>query len=223
MKFIKLFFLSFSFVGIGCKNNQKKAPESERAVGDTVIKEMPKWYEPNTPKQKIDSKVFELLNLDYLGNGFDSLQIRIWIDCGYEPSNIIVIEKKKSVWKAIFYSFTLHFDQDYNVDVRSLKTENKSPKSGWKNFSDSLLETGLTDLPDFMKFYPKYNYPTDANRTLVEVGTPRKYRLYEYPELGLNHNIPDGPGKLHQALQLIEREFDFRRPCQNASLAPNSL
>jgi len=217
MKLINLFLLALIVVNGGCQGNHGKKPESERAISDTIVKEVPEWYEPGTPKQKLDRTLFSLLNLDPLENGFDSLQIRIWIDCGYYASNVIVIEKNKSKWTATFYSFTPHFDEDYNVDVRNLETQNKSPKSGWEYFSANLLKTGLTELPDFTKIDSGYFYPTDASRTYVEIGTQRKYRLYEYPELGLNRNIPEGPAKLNQALQLIESEFDFKRPCQNDS------
>jgi hypothetical protein len=79
------------------------------------------------------------------------------------------------------------------------------------------MKTGILDLPDHIKFVPNYNLPTDADRVLVEIGMKRKYRLYLYPELGLNSNIAEGPGKLHRALKLIEREFNFKRPCQDST------
>ncbi len=69
--------------------------------------------------------------------------------------------------------------------------------------------------PFFTKINSHYNYPTDASCTYVEIGTQRKYRLYVYPALGINRNIGQGPEKLHQALQLIESEFDFKRPYKN--------
>ena len=158
-----------------------------------------------------------LLNLESLRNGFDSLQIRIWIDCGYNISGLIVIESKRYQWSAAFYSFKINYDENLNFEIQNLETESRSPKSGWESFSENLMKTDIINLPDAMKFFPKYNFPTDANRVLVEIGMLKKYRLYEYPELGLNSDIAEGPGKLHQALELIEREFNYKRPCQDST------
>lgn len=63
---------------------------------------------------------------------------------------------------------------------------------------------------------PKYFTPTDADGVLVEISTKDKYRLYEYPELGANLQHAKGAEKLHQALKLVEQEFDYKRPCQDS-------
>lgn len=212
----KLFFLALCFSSVGCQSKHSQKPDLERGTSRAVVRDVPEWYLTKSPEHQWDKTLFKLLNLGSLENGFDSLQIRIWIDCGYKAASLIVIERTKNKWDATFYFFTAHYDEDFNLSIQNLETERKSPKSGWKNFSDNLLNTGLIDLPDFTKFLSKYNYPTHADETLVEIGTPKKYRLYVYPELGLNNKIAGGPANLHEALQLIEREFDFRRPCQDA-------
>ena len=199
---------------IGCQNNQSKKLEAERLDSNNVVKEVPEWYANSDSKRKEEQALFRQLKLDSLENGFDSLQIRIWIDCGYNVSDLILIERSKNGWNAVFYSFIAQYDESYNLEIKNVNAEKRLPKSGWEIFLENLLRTNLIELPDYSRFYPKYNYPTDAYRVLVEIATITKFRLYEYPELGLNLSIANGPAKLHEALVLIEKEFDYKRPCQ---------
>lgn len=217
MKLTVLPFIALSFISICCQNNDNKKPELKNTLNDTVIRDIPEWYSTGISTQKATKELHTLLKLESLQNGFDSLQIGIWIDCGNKISSLIVLERKKYQWKALFYSFKILYDEKLDLDIRNLTTESKTPKSGWENFSENLRKTGIIELPDHMNFFPKYSLPNDANKVLVEVGMLKKYRLYEYPELGLNSNISKGPGKLHQALNLIEREFNYKRPCQDST------
>ncbi len=217
MKLFMSLFITLSFIGICCNNDQNKNPELKSIPNDTVIMDIPEWYSTSNFTQKMDKKLEALLKLESLQKGFDSLQIRVWIDCGNKISSLIVLERERYQWNAVFYSFNIYYNEKTGFEIRNLNTENRSPKSGWESFSKNLMETDIIDLPDHSKFSPKYNLPNDAYRILVEVGMLKKYRLYEYPELGLNSNIADGPGKLHQALKLIEREFNYKRPCQDST------
>ena len=118
-----------------------------------------------------------------------------------------------------FYLFTIQRldngeeGRNYEFEIRDLRIENKSPKSGWKRFSDDLMNTGIINLKDESEF-PDIQTPHDAYFMIVEIGTPKKYRIYNYPELAMNNKILEGPGKLDEALKLIEKEFNYKRPCQ---------
>lgn len=63
-----------------------------------------------------------------------------------------------------------------------------------------------------------YQLPTDADDVTVEVGTTNRYLVYSYPEIFANRGIKEGPEKLYLALQLIEKEFNFKMPCQNEEI-----
>jgi hypothetical protein len=216
MKLIFLLLLGIGIILTSCNDDENKKGPITKANGDTVIKEIPEWYRTSGYTQKRDKKLYNLLNLPSLENGFDSFQVRILIDCGYETSNLIILENKKSQWNAAFYSFKIHYDENVSPsEIQNLHIENRSPKSGWKIFYDTLIRTGIIDLPDASKFDPKYNHPNDGDGVMVEIAGPKKYRLYTYPSLGLNVNIKDGPWKLNEALKLIEREFNYTRPCED--------
>lgn len=217
MKLIMFLFITLSFISFCCNSDHNKKPELKSIRNDTLIRDIPEWYSTSNFSQRMVKKLHTLLKLESLQNGFDSLQIRIWIDCGDKISSLIVLERKGYQWNAVFYSFDIYYDEKLGFEIRNLNTDNRSPKSGWDSFFENLMKIDIIDLPDHSKFFPKYNLPNDAYRVLVEVGMLKKYRLYEYPELGLNSNIAEGPGKLHQALKLIEREFNYKRPCQDST------
>src|SRR5689334_6666413 len=109
MKFIKPLFIIIGLIAIACHNEQNRKRTINRSNEDTVIKEIPDWYAPGSLGQRIDKKRRQQLNLPDLQNGFDSLQIRIWIDCGYRTSSLILLEYKRSQWHAMFYSFKTHY------------------------------------------------------------------------------------------------------------------
>ncbi len=216
MKLVLLILMTLYIANVSCYNDSSKKSELKIIPNDSFIREIPAWYEKDNLTQKVLAKLHTLLELESLQNGFDSLQIRILIDCGNKISNLVVLDRREDKWNAVFYSFKIYYDEKLDFEIQKLNIKSRFPKSGWKSFYEDLIETGVIDLPDHMKFYPEYNLPTDGDRVLVEISTLKKYRLYEYPELVLNSNIAEGPGKLLQALKLIETEFTYKRPCQNS-------
>jgi hypothetical protein len=219
MKFLFLALIFFLLNSIGCNNIAGENPNEEKYRNDTVIRDIPEFYHILWKTSKIHDKLRKLLKLNSLENGFDSLQIRILIDCGQlEPSSLLLFEKAGSEWRAVFYSFTMKviYTEDgkgIDLEIQDLITENKSPKSGWINFSSQLVNTGMINLLDCFNF-PDYNMPTDARSIFVEIGRRGRYRLFHYAELEMNLKIKEGPAKLDDALKLIEKEFNYKRPCQ---------
>lgn len=211
VKNIFSFFTFFVLTALSCRNNREK-PLIE---GDSKVAiDVPAWY-VGSPSEERNMAISKKLNLEPLQYGTDSLQIRILIDCGYDTSNLWFFETKQSEWSAVFYSFKIAYNNEH-IEVRDVRSQNVLPKSGWESFSDSLIRTGILNLTDFDTFPSKYIFPTDANGVSVEIATPRKYRFYEYPSMGLNAGIKEGPWKLHQALKLIENEFGYHRPCEDS-------
>ncbi len=205
------------FCGIHCQNNPVEKTDPQAIHTDTVIRDIPEWYSSSSYGKKWDKQLNSQLSLRSIKNGFDSLSIRIWINCGDEVSNLIVIERTESYWEATFYSYIAHYDEELNIELRDLIKDRRSPKSGWNIFSTSLFKTDITNLQDSISLVEEYLHPTDADDVLVEVGRKKQFRLYLYPELGMNSHIVEGPGKLHKALKLIETEFNYKRPCQDSN------
>jgi hypothetical protein len=190
---------------------------------DTVIKDLPGPFDPRSFAERDKTQLEQKLHLKPIENGYDSLQIRILIDCWneHQKASLIILQCRRSQWRAVFYSFTKAYsnaesggNMDYNI--AHLKVENKLPQAGWKDFTRHLFQTGVLQLKDYTH-YANYFDGTDANWVTVEIATARMYRFFSYPNLGYNTGIKEGPGQFHQALKLIEKEFNYTRPCEDST------
>jgi hypothetical protein len=216
IKTVCKFFFLFALAISSCKEKKKNESNITNVSSDTVIRHIPEWFKTSTLIRGRVADGNKALNLSTLQNGFDGTQIRIWIECNIQDTqHTIIITNYKAKWEATFYYYKLYKNEDGSFKFLKSRAENRVPKSGWEVFTKDLLVTGIENLPDYEKMYPKYNPPTDASAVTVEIGNNKEYRLYQYPELGMNKEIKEGPAKLEQALLLIEREFGYKRPCQN--------
>jgi hypothetical protein len=220
-QYIKFFIISLivsSYVFICCKDSQKISPVTVSSK-DSVLQDIPEWYRNSTFSARFDNKLNRLLNLNSLKNGFDSLQIRILIDCWNEVTNLIVLEKNQFSWIAKFYFFKIKVlgdgeeGKNFDFEIENLRIEKMSPASGWLNFSKKLLNMNILNLKDATTF-DKYSFPNDGNDVSVELATLNKFTIYKYPNFGMNCKI-EGPAQLEQAIRLIEQEFNYKRPCEN--------
>ncbi len=212
---LTIWFFTLFIISCGQKDSSKQSEMQILDVHlDTIERYIPDWYSKDTRIQDRAQKAHDMLGLKSLYEGFDSLQIRIWIECWLDYSNIISISKSKGKWKAIFHYFKFRLDESGGLNsVRHWKDQ-KTPKSGWKIFIDTLLRTNIMELLDYSEFKPYGFYGTDMEGVGVEISSAKIYRLYEYPELPSHLNIKEGPAKLEEALALIEREFKFKRWCE---------
>jgi hypothetical protein len=215
MRLYIIVITSIFFICESCNNNGYKSTNDGKNFNDTIILDIPQKFRSNTFSKRVHEDFCKNLNIGSLKTGYDSLQIRVWIECGYDSSNLIVFKKNPSGWKGDIYYYKIIHDGQSNFRLSNVTSFNKTPASGWNIFINDLMKTGLMELPDFTIYMPKYNLPNDANKVLVETATKKRYRLYEYPELRLNYDNIEGAKKLDSALCLIEKEFNFTRPCQN--------
>src|SRR5690348_17280892 len=188
---MKIFFaclIFFELVVTSCRDGKNESHPRSTTQADSIVRDMPEWYAQSSLSQKMDRESEESLKLESLRNGFNGLQIRIWISCGYRTSSLIKLTKQKLRWNAAFYWFKMHLDSAMFIKAEDLKFENRLPRSGWEKFSADLISTGIIDLQDQTKLKAKHEYfePTDADEVRIEIGLPGKYRLYEYSELGYN-------------------------------------
>lgn len=189
-------------------NGQNRNAEIDLNMGESVEKDVP----PNklgrdftSIKRKTDS----LLGLESLENGYDGTQIRVWLttDTMYEE-RLFILTHNKSTWSASEYKISVQFDPNYDsiIGMKNI-VFNKTPKSGWKTFEDSLLNTELLTLPDY-SIIPGYSLPSDAGGVTIEIGQFRKYRIYSYPHFQYYSNKFPEARKIREIVSYLLKEFE---------------
>lgn len=129
----------------------------------------------------------KLLRLSSLKKGFDSIQIRISWGCAIQANSYLVILKNQNKkWSAEICSLKSIFNEEKGeVDSISNLIKIKTPKSGWKNFINVLIELKIFTLEDnnsIPGFY--YAMPTDGCGVAIEIATKKIYRFYNYDNPG---------------------------------------
>jgi hypothetical protein len=147
---------------------------------------------------------------DNLENGFDSMQIRIWTYYkDIDSLNLYVIKNTSGNWSATVYEAHYNYSFERNEESIILKDSegvSKTPKSGWKDFLQSLFELEIARLPDATKVRGTEGI-TDGNTFFIEVATNNSYRFYEYPDPFLVQDSIPETNKMKLILNLIEDEL----------------
>ncbi|MEZ5043302.1 MAG: hypothetical protein R2828_25625 [Saprospiraceae bacterium] len=186
----------------GC-NGQSKQIETE------IKKEIPTWNDGEVDLfYKLIKQKREQLKLRDLEEGFDSLQIRIWIDYSLiDFRELYTFEYQNNKWTGVYYFMRADWNSN-DLTETITETERKiiNPKSGWTDFSNKLLELEITALPNMRDIEGLVDGWTDGTTYNVEIGTKSNYRFYSY-------HLPDKFTEFWQAqnmveiLKLIEEEF----------------
>lgn len=90
---IKLIISSlFILLLLGCKFQDKDCPvDNSGYLVNSVIKDIPTYKSGDTSRSRMKLTYEERLNLKSLENGYDSLQIRIWMENGFSDKGQLVI------------------------------------------------------------------------------------------------------------------------------------
>lgn len=210
-----------------CQNKQNSKAE-KFDVNDTTLtnidsikRYLPDNYEGSWNKRDI-VKFGKLLKLKSIENGYGSLQIRFYLDCGgNERGSVVVLKTRKSNWNATIYSFTKVYDPNTTESggtldfyIQDIQKTNVIPKSGWDVFSEELSKTGILDIKSYSDD-SNFQITSEWDYVLVEIGTTNKYTLTNYSGLGWKKDMKESPIKLASALRLIETEFNYTLPCDH--------
>ena len=175
---------------------------------DTVKKEIPidRKGKP-TLFYQFDKQKAAQLRLEPIESGFDSLEIRIWLDYSMAWNKpLIILTRKNGEWNGRFITMRVEWStrQDSELVVHP-SSKAVVPKMGWDEFAGELFKLGITTLP---------NGPDggmDGADYNIEVATINQYRYYSYwsPETTVAKNW--GSKRMVKILHLLERAFDFKR------------
>jgi hypothetical protein len=169
-----------------CTRNNHPVRVAQILPIDTIVvfkKEIAKW--PNggvnlfyTSKKQLEDQ----LHLDNLEAGFDSLQIRIWVDYALGINKeLFIIKRDKGVWEGSYYEIIADWYDDGRPDsLRSYKAKEFVPKSNWDVFMNKLISLKIISLPNMNDISGLKDGWTDGVEYMVEISTQKLYRFYTY-------------------------------------------
>jgi hypothetical protein len=191
----------------------KKYSDSGKNTQSSIFKDIPtnNKGEP-VLSYLMDMQKIRALNLDTLGLGFDSIQVRIWLTYGQlRKENLIILKNDKKKWSGQFYDLLIDHAVNEEPVILEKKIEGISPKSGWPNFIKKLFDLDLMDLPSWENI-SGYGLGLHEDSYSVEIATKNRYRYYDYVRPADRANEFPEAKKMESILQLLEEEFNFKRP-----------
>jgi hypothetical protein len=175
---------------------------------DTVKKEIPHDRRGRPVyTYRADHQKAEQLGLYPLESGFDSLEIRIWLDYSLAVNKqLIVLTRKDGHWKGRFITMAIkqNLREDSELVVHS-SSEAVVPKMGWAAFTKELFALDITTLPDGP------GGGEDGTGYEIEVATRNTYRFYRYWSPESTEDKDKGSKKMVSIIHLLERAFQFKR------------
>lgn len=217
---ISKFLTHFLAIGLSpfmmnCNNNSCDPDILIKQANPKINKEIP-VYKKEPSIGKLDYR-FQLqceetcsLGLNSLINGYDSLQIRIWLGHSMAITNDVVILKynnQKWSGKLISYSkMEKESGEQYSLIRRQ---RNLSPISGWESLIINLNKLQLLTLPHDNDLIGYDGCGTDGIRYSFEWATTSKYRMYSYCNPEFNSEKFWQAKNVLQIAELLEREFTF--------------
>lgn len=186
---------------------------------DTIVRDIPKnskgeYLEFYKTKRKIEN----MLGLEPIESGWDSMQIRLWWGhTATDTGHLIKLEKNKGIWKAEVTLLAYFFSQDRQI-IDSVVSHSvvKIPISGWSKFYDSLDKLKITLLPD-MNSIKGYPVIADGDGVVVEVATSKYYRIYHYHAPFLAANYVREAKLMSEIVRLLTHELQIKPNFQGES------
>lgn len=127
-------------------------------------------------------RISKQLHLDKINLGYDSLQIRIWVNRSFSDSNqVVTIKYNKGSWLAYLYDIHSQHNRERNIDtIMSYSQRSLLPKTSWSNLLKLLKYEKIQELPDQMDidhFEPRL---MDGWMCIIEIADMKSYRFFTY-------------------------------------------
>jgi hypothetical protein len=190
-----LFTIIALILSISCNNVHESKAESSKEDQDSLAlsaKDNDSVLEPLFRRgYYIQPSIGNSLTLDSIFNGYDSLQIRLWIVQGlFGHRQLYIIRNNRGKWEANYYILTLdsnyangngsreflHGPEPFNVAV----SKAVSPKMGWHKLMDSLQSLNVFEMPDMSEIKGMEVNWTHPTGYCIEIATRYNYRYYKY-------------------------------------------
>lgn len=199
---IFLFALSFC-----CSCQDRSRAKASKSI--TTTKEIPINENGKQARHFTFVKMLaEKLSLDNLEDGFDSLQVRIWLSPKNSDSVLLILVKNSM--SSVMASFSKHkiFFEKSRTSIDSIvsSSEDIHPKSGSRAFLENLVKLDICTLPDMQKTALNGEY-TDVGGIAIEVSGEHFYRFYRYIDPFAIDGGPKEIDKLRDIISYVEKEF----------------
>ena len=163
----------------------------------------PSWYE-------VLQMLSDSLKIGRIDNGFDSLQIRIWVGSAFSHCKVAFFKCSAGKWSSSLITYIPHyFNEDQHNENRDsvtyFETSSITPVKAinWQEFTGKLYDCDIMDLPD-QEYLKGYEHPTDGVGYTVEIATLTKYRIYSYHSPGVNIQLAEAR-KMNEILKLVKK------------------
>lgn len=206
----------FSILAITCNQSSVVKDRLIKQIEkqDSVSKEIPLNAQGKPIySYQISKKKAQMLGLDSLEVGYDSIQIRIWFVYGMmEDQHVLSIKNSSQHWSAELITFS--FEKGYDDKKEIVKRKNVQsilPKSGWSEFLKQLFNLKITTLPN-MDNIPGIQWGGgDLTSFNFEIATENNYRFYSYESPKTYQDKFWQDKNVEEILKLIENELNFKR------------
>jgi hypothetical protein len=208
-------FLGITISLVNCQTNSHDPDFLARNGQTNISKEIP-VYKQGPSKGKIDYAFTALceetsaLGLKSLTNGFDSLQIRIWLGHSLAINNEVVILKYRNrKWSGKLISYSMIFTDSGEQYSLIRRQRNLYPNSGWETLINNLYKLQLLTLQNGEDLIGYDGCGADGIRYLFEWATTLKYRMYLYCNPKENSVNFWQAKNVIKIAELLEQEFNF--------------
>lgn len=213
---IILFFAELIFAACESQSDRLQSLPISVDTSGIFSKEIP-TYEDGRHKGDTDyifkdiRRMASELRLDSIENGFDSLQIRIWL--GHSMAirkNIVILKKINGKWSAQLVTYSEgQKGKTLQLFIEKKTIKSVHPLSGWDVIIKKINALEILTLPNDGDLKDYNGCGMDGIAYYFETSTKRQYRFFYYC------NPEDNVGRFREAknvlefASVLENEFDF--------------
>lgn len=179
---LKIFFLSLLL--LSCTNNNRNKLTATKTFETEIPIYKQGLSKGDTSYSFLGKRKREKeLDLESIENGFDSLQIRIWLGHSLAlTKNVVILKLKDGVWTGQLLTYTIgHNDSTGKSYIASKELKNIESKMSLAKITTSIKDFQILTLPNCEEIR---GYDAcgghDGITYSFEVSTKTKYRFYYY-------------------------------------------
>lgn len=214
-KYITLFLISILLCSLILQGRSQSSSQNqtEQHVPDSFEKDIPEFFQRQMWRNHFNN-LQSLLGIRSLENGVKNWEIRFWISHGHmseDSSQLLVLKQENNKIEGLLYTYIYDRGPDGEIISNFFKRlTSLSPLfNSWYSFLLRLESLGVYNLVDYKKI-KGYELAMDSYGITIETATPKKYRIYYYPDYEGNIYWFDEARRIYIMMDMIETEFGIK-------------